>query len=407
MYFLLRLTIPFCQEGSWTRIGAHTATPSNQTSRALYLTPLQLLFWIGSDEAFKTASNASSLNQISFFANGAKKIAYLQNSKPPIGLDYRANSFAVNTSCSAISRKCNLRPAYGASTPFNCTPAYHGDLTMVEPDAATLPYPISLTFFQDSALNEPIDDNFSNFGNPFYFGAAALLPTLGTTAGGGRPSSIAGDPEIVTPVHGGYAWVLGCSLTIYDLEYTWVNQVLASSTLTPSNASMAKIFGAAISGSWVGSYFTNAAIISSFGNDSSDLANQFSAQASHITSAMTAGIMIEQPSQQQQRRTSILVARVPKAPLFTLLALNLIYPLMGLLLTLYVIFFSRYKETRDVQARFSVAGIVSAFFEPVQRSQAAVNEIEELFTERVEEKGFTRRVGMQPTVGGGWRFVTI
>lgn len=364
-------------------------------------------FLVGSDEAFKTASNISSLNRVSMFTQGAETIAYLQSDQPPLGLDYRASTFAVKTICLPISRQCNLRAAYGASTPYNCTPNYHGDLTMLDTSELVLPYPISLTFFKDADLNRPIGYNYSEFGNPFYFGAAALLSTLGTTPGLGESSSIGNDPEIVRPVHGGYAWVLGCSLTVYDLEYTWVNQVLASSTLKSSNTSIAAIFGAAFSGTWASSYLTNAATISTFSNDSSNLANKFSIQVSQIASAMTAGIMIDQPSHAQQQRDSILATRLPKAPLFTLLALNLLYPFMGLVVALYVIFFSRYKETRDVQARLSVAGLVSACLEPVQRRQAAVDEIEELFTERVDGKGSSWRVGMVPVVGGGWRFIVL
>ena len=361
---------------------------------------------VGSDEAFKTFANRSSINQISTVEDGARNIVYLGSADLPDNLDYRTTTFAVGTTCSPISRACHLNAAYGASTPFNCSPAYSGDLSLLDPNSLVSPFPVSLTFFQDGALTKGVGYNYSYNRNPIHFGATTILSTAGTTPGRGASSNIANDPDIVVPIHGGLAWILNCTLTIYDFQYTWANNSLISRTLSASNDSMASIFGAAISGTWVGSYFTNAAVIASFQNNANDLAREFATQTSQITAAMSAGIMISHPSDQKQTHNSILVARIPKTPLFTLIGLNILYAFMGLVLALYVLSFSRYNETRDVQTRFSIAGLVAACFEPVHRSQAAAAKVEDLFTERIEGKGFSQKVGIQPSQRGGWQFVS-
>ena len=360
---------------------------------------------VGSDEAFKTFANRSSINQISPFQDNTTTYTYLGAAGVSSNTDYRASTFAVGTTCLPISEKCNLRAAYGASTPFDCTPAYQGDLTLLNTnDTLVSPYPVNLTFFQDAAFTNGMGYSYSRFQNPIRFGSTTLLSSAGVTPGRGASSNIAEDPEMVTPVHGGLAWILNCTTTIYDLQYTWANGSLTHYTITPSNDSMAAVFGAAISGSWVGSYLTGAAVIASFQETADDLAYDFATQVSQITAAMGAGLMIPEPSDQAQTRIPTLVARIPKAPLFTLVLLNLIYALGGLVLALYVIFFSRYAESRDPQSRLSIAGLAATCFEPVQRSQADVTEVEELFTEKIRGKGFSQRIGIEQVPEGGWRF---
>jgi len=78
----------------------------------------------------------------------------------------------------------------------------------------------------------------------------------------------------------------------------------------------------------------------------------------------------------------MLVSRVPKAPLFTLIGLNLLYALLGILLMLYTLCFAKPSENRDVQARLTLSGLASFCFEDEGRARAPVEKVERLFEER-------------------------
>lgn len=63
-----------------------------------------------------------------------------------------------------------------------------------------------------------------------------------------------------------------------------------------------------------------------------------------------------------QRRSSLLVARVPVVPLFALIVANLLLSIAGFVLLIVAL--SHSSETaREAQARLSIAGLVAHAFE--------------------------------------------
>ena len=141
---------------------------------------------IGSDEAFKSFLNRSTLNQLSTFSQGADDFIYLQSAQSSTNLDYRASTLAVSTSCIPISKKCKLHVNAGASLPFNCNEAVSGDLGLQmgsELKAATSP--IKLSYFEDADMTKLV----SRYQNPIRFGAAAIL-----TDSGSKTISTVNDP---------------------------------------------------------------------------------------------------------------------------------------------------------------------------------------------------------------------
>jgi hypothetical protein len=90
----------------------------------------------------------------------------------------------------------------------------------------------------------------------------------------------------------------------------------------------------------------------------------------------------------------MLVARIPKSPLYTLRDLNLLYALLGIFLTLYILCFSKPSETRDIQARLTIESLAAACFEDAERTRGPVGKLEELFAERTKGRGFSQMVRM-------------
>ena len=101
----------------------------------------------------------------------------------------------------------------------------------------------------------------------------------------------------------------------------------------------------------------------------------------------------------------MLVARVLKAPFFTLLILCLLLSLLGLLLGI-VTLTSSPSVVRDVHTRLSVAGVIAAHFEDVEQVGSKVSLMKDLFAEKEGRKGNVR-VSVSKSDQGGWVFRTF
>jgi hypothetical protein len=79
-------------------------------------------------------------------------------------------------------------------------------------------------------------------------------------------------------------------------------------------------------------------------------------------------------------QTRNLVARVPKAPLFILFGLDLLYAVVGIFLA--VIAFSwKPRPTKNVQGWLNIAGLAAASFESRERVEQPVETLEDRFSE--------------------------
>jgi hypothetical protein len=167
---------------------------------------------------------------------------------------------------------------------------------------------------------------------------------------------------------------------VYDLTYSWVNGSF-SGDWRQSNGSISQILAAPFHYGLACSNLNNLAITSSFTDTADEMAEKWSTGFSQIAMPLAAGIVSPRQNLQEQSRTSMLVSRVPKAPLFTLIGLNLLYALLGILLMLYTLCFAKPSETRDVQARLTLSGLAFCF-EDEGRARAPVEKVERLFEER-------------------------
>ena len=109
--------------------------------------------------------------------------------------------------------------------------------------------------------------------------------------------------------------------------------------------------------------------------------------------------MLPLPFLNASRRVETPVTRVPKAPLFAVLLLDLLYAATGIALTLGALAAStRGHGARDVQARLSLTAVVAEGFEDARLGDDAVD-VEGLYAER---RGLvTTRVAFGRRDGGG------
>jgi hypothetical protein len=309
--------------------------------------------------------------------------------------DYTAKTYGMQTQCQPVSNECNLNAWAGDSTPFHCTDAFSGDLTQA-PNAWVMSY------FSNATMES--NDTYSGIENPYYFGIAALV----NPGGGGGPlvqTNLTTIPEIVEPVHGGVAFVLSCESTMYDIEYDSVNGSVSRFVTTASNASVANIWQGAMAFTtgYVGlPNLLQASTLAVFSDSAQELADKMALAYSRIALAIGAEAVVPQPAMAAQERESFLVARVPVAPLFTLIAANLLFVAMGFILT-FVALASSGGEVREIQSRLSVKGLVADRFE-IGRGRNGVESMEDLFEES-EDRG-SMRVGLDYAEGSGYSYKT-
>jgi len=95
------------------------------------------------------------------------------------------------------------------------------------------------------------------------------------------------------------------------------------------------------------------------------------------------------------------VARVPIAPLAVLIFSNLSFVVLGVVLTIVAVVAVMKGDTREIQARMGISGLVAAQFEG-DRAREPVESVEDLFKENRGVEG--PRVGVVRTEEGGWMF---
>lgn len=320
--------------------------------------------------------------------------AYLGNTPQPrlSAIDYTANTWAVESKCTPVTTQCMDEDRFfGAGTPFKCPFAFEGDLAKV------LPGPWQMAYFTDSSGtdNSTISATVSN---PYYFGVAgALNEQVGRIVGGPNEN----DPEFAIAGHGALVFTLFCDATVYDVEYSMVNGSITRFLYQPSNSSTTTIIQGSQQFTNLGdSLLQQAASIAAYNNTAQGFADQVAIAYSRIALSVAAGAFTPQPAAEAQLRRDMLVARVPKAPLASLLVANLLLVVLGIGLTVSALLASR-GDTGEVQARLGITGLVASCFEGA-RARDGSRSVEAMFEENSGRNG--PRMGISRTAEGGWAF---
>jgi len=281
------------------------------------------------------------------------------------------------------------------AVPYDCGPTLHGDMmnntgTPFNSSTGIAQSPSSTGFFLQLFGKDDFDDpvgmyGYNNFttGNPFYLATGASLATT---------EALANDPEAVQvsgvdQLNSGF--ILQCTSTVYEVTYITVNGSVVNGTYKVANDTLPSNLRWTLT--YVQAYSQNAleaAWISGAqqSNTSEELADFFAQRFSETALSMVVGITEPAPTLAERSREHLLVTRLPKAPFFTLIVLNLLYAALGVLLAGLAIA-SQPRRTRDVQARLSIAGLVAALFElhpgaaVAQSKRTAPSGIEGVFAE--------------------------
>jgi hypothetical protein len=304
--------------------------------------------------------------------------------------DYTATTFGMQTQCTPVSTKCKLNGNFGAFTTFDCASTFQGDLTQ----GPTW----QKAYFTDSDMTS----NYTSDGihNPFYF-AIASRTNVGAQGVGLLTSPTA--PEIVPVLHGGIAFIIFCSVSLYDIEYDSINNTVTRFVATASNDSVTNAWqgsNALAAGDTATPMLQQASGLALFSNTSQELADKIALAYSRTALGIGAQVVMRSPALAVQERRTFLVSRVPAAPLFTLVIANLLFVVFGAILTGIAIGASK-GDVREVQARLSIVGLVADRFE-AQRGRDGVEELDDYFEEK--EGSDSVRVAIDRSDGGGFTY---
>ena len=328
-------------------------------------------------------------------------------------IDYIASTIAINSTCKPISRKCNLRPESSMSL-FNCSQAFSGQLNQnsVAFTGCTLNIGGCTGLFVDEALNNSNIDKQSQVinslgtqANPFYVGVAARVDTYGNpTLEQDREILVDKDTNTLT-------FLLDCQVTVYYLNYTWIDGALRTANLSiadDDSAAMARAFmpkgNSTTLPNWAIQFAYMAQVATLSSTSSQELAENYAAALERMVLALSANSWTRVNNTASQIRDMVLVTQVSKWSFGLMIGLPIMYILLGLGLGLLVSF-SNPTGLRNVQARLDVFGLAASKFEDPDRVGAPVSQIEDIYAER-EGKGRSVRLQMARTEEGGWDWMS-
>ncbi|KEF62440.1 uncharacterized protein A1O9_00412 [Exophiala aquamarina CBS 119918] len=334
-------------------------------------------------ETARTLTNLSSVNAVLSCRLDEKPLAYITTAQRDPSLDFQASTYALGTTCKPSTRACNLQwdsyCTYAGGciadmvTPavtYNCGPNLHGDMlnntgTPFNSSTGISQSPSSTGFFLQLFGKDNFIDPVARYGhneitisNPFYFATGAQIATT---------EALADDPEAAqVSDRQSSGFILSCTSTVYELTYNFVNGSVVNGTYTVTNGTLPANIRWTLTN--VQAYSQNSlesAWISGAqqSNTSQELADFFALRFSETALGMVVGMTEPASNLAERTRQHLLVARLPKAPFFALIVLNLLYAALGVLLAVLAIA-SQPRKTRDLQARLSIAGLVAALFEP-------------------------------------------
>ncbi|QYS96860.1 hypothetical protein H0G86_004095 [Trichoderma simmonsii] len=252
-------------------------------------------------------------------------------------IDYVATKFVVKMNCTPATSRCFKNRHFPDVTSYKC------DIAMDGPIDKTMSF-LTLTDFTDSTLSSNPNDTYHN-SNPHNF--AAIL-NMGF---GFAPSGYADNDEVYSGPDQPTVIIMLCESTVFDTEYGSANGSVTHFSTIPSNFSSTNVIVGTLRFSPAMEYFLMHNTITDFWEKVA------------------------------QRRSSILVAAVPVAPLVCLLVANVLVVLLATVLTVGALTeVTKSDEVGDVQTRLGIDALVATHFE-TRGKKPGVRKIEDLFEE--------------------------
>lgn len=369
------------------------------------------------DEAYLVLNNLSSVHQVSTFEQEGQLYALLTDTSLPLDIDFQASSLAAATKCRVSNDDCRLNASayyYDQKLNFSCSHEFTGDLTNLSFLDCTDggPSAVGLRLYGYANLTSSLSNCSDNIfftppnSSSLHFGTWATVQyTIPNNPGYWYdPDNLSKESDIGHPYTSIDSWILTCSTTAYRVDYQWINGGVGAATVQEDDT-LVMFFGNQWTDPCSQPDLENIARTMSQSKDKKDLADQWALGFSKTTIARLAHLTTPTSTTAEQHRSKFLVARIPKAPLFVLVILNLIYAQAAIWLACYACLLAHPSQTRNVQARLTITGLVAACFEKgSQQNGKAIMKIEDLYSEKRNPDGAHATVGMINSEKEGWHY---
>ena len=400
--------------------------------------------WAEVNEIFYLEQNSSRISEIRLvsspeLAHGDLALLMPRMQNLPPDIDFRASTVGVSTQCYPITSKCDMRitnPGGLDHTRFNCSNGFFGVLGKSpniselsgfspDPDVPSLafkPAPnLQYGFFSDSGLNTPYNSEGYDPGNdqptlpplpdaklinPIYLGIAGRFSGSDQSVS----NNMTNDSGLFQTNETAFIdFALRCPFTAYDVSYTWANGEIHDLSFVPSpNGSMLELyhgtqFYITVSG---GDYRLQDFLFqAAMQNTSEELASKWASLYSTKVLSTIGAYTTPRTDLQEQQRTQLLVAKVPKAALGALIACSLAYTILGLGLGIAA-YRASATDVRDLAAQLSLAGLTAAAFDDKHSFTSERGEVTKggaVFNEKLNRRE-TRRVLIDGSPERGYEF---
>lgn len=352
-------------------------------------------------EVFNNISTTRSVNVVDG-ADATHAFLGIPDNGRRQGHDFTATTFSVSTQCQSATADCNISGAnitFGAGSVFQCAKytAWWG-LVNGPPDD------FSKHYFTDATGTQNFTSLDETNSNPFYVGFAGFTDPA---AGIALKLIQNNDLGVIAQEFGGVGYFFFCNTTVYDFQYTAVNGSISDFTATPSNVSTSTAIMIAEYSLGSGDLkLRDAADLGAIlANDTQDMANTFALEYSRVLLLTVSGAFQASPIVDGRQRTTKIVARVPLAPLYFLVASVGLMIGLGIWLIITALITTRLKDIEEVRARLSVKQLVADRMEP-EAARVPIKSLDDIFLADGSAPGLTKRIGIgkrHPSVGG-WEF---
>ncbi|KAH7088987.1 hypothetical protein FB567DRAFT_522762 [Paraphoma chrysanthemicola] len=349
-------------------------------------------------------------------------------------LDWKAASFGVSSTCSAIpDGGCAVAESITNATdarqnpinlvPFQCTKAKAGlDITGTFTSFNTALHMMNFhkysaespPFFNTTLVrtSEPIARNFSETNDIFRNKWTVLVMRK-------IPSAVQGDFSLLPPTfatddriwkHGllGAFFVLHCNVTVWDVTYKSVSSNITILDKVPSNGTVAGM--ASMPATRQIGTLTNVFQDESTGplsrKSPDDFIRSFELGMSKAYSYAVASQMNSRPSLMMQSRTLKVVTRLPHAALWCLVAANFVYAVLGLVVAICALLKIN-PEVGQVQVRLGVSGLLAALFTEREQFERPVASEDELFGPGSNGAEKYTKIAVIKTTRGGSSYMLV
>ncbi|CAI4216005.1 unnamed protein product [Parascedosporium putredinis] len=354
-----------------------------------------LMSYEGSPSPGLVLNNASDHVIAKRHRQDGRYYAYLAPADTPINVvqDYTAYTYAMSTDeCRTLTKECGLVASTNSMWPFNCSGV--DDFGFFGGNLAEDWWQVGYYDTNDRSIY------YEGVPNPVQYIAAVYLP-----GDWPLPENAVESSAVMQTGRADYGMVFQCRTTMFDVVYETKNDSVVYFDAKPTNRSAFNALSGPIRLTAGADLRLQHAFSAAGASGSMDeMLAKWAIEYDSTAIAMAVTGLRTVPAFSARERTPLLVARVPLAPLLSLVVANFLYVAVGLVLAAVAIVAGRDHETKEAVERLSIASMTALLFES-ERALRPVEKLEDMYREFGGEASSRIAVG-KSTEGGYTYYVT-